>query len=676
MNSKIIMFVILFFAHYDFVFASKFIESKPNYNSTQPEVKTSGRMNALERDFTKTDPLSYSNVLHERDILTDDQKNIASRKSVQRVPVTTNPLLAEPMLKEASVDFSKEPIQLTNKPFSEDLVMKKIGLDDLRTIKKIIPQATEKNSTIKKGVDVTNDVARKQAEIKTISSLIKTIIDAGLVIKNTLLEQIMLKSKNSKDINAEYALVKGFGSTGSRNTLQVMYKQLDVLKSMKPDGKIRLGFFKAVKFEEFKELFARTLIQKQIDNNLGMSSMSFQSMYSLPADQQNALVKRFVDPSGKYKNLFSRDSKITNVKKLQLIAEMNDDVMNVISKSLSIDKNGNLALIDASKGGNRRGAAIFASNYNPDGSYRSQITIPSYEGDCSVTTVLDVKGKQISRSLAADGDEYTVVSRSGWFYGSYKNLYEGSAEEGAQYMLSSNAKAMFDTVVDLTSAVTYLRINAQLAMQDMQANLTAKNAKKVATSTAKIGLLAGKQYLIYQFGALTHIPLASSAVLLPVVKLISLIPAMYEINPLTGQVLWETKIKNGEPVRVPKVKSFTGYQFTGHSYDDPTMLLVALKAIDLTVGDKGQSIFTSFLGGQPWLSGEGDRVIRKGTPPANALQWLQGKESQQENPYETYVDAIPAVLQTAYAPLKLLFPKTLGSTILSKADLRKSSSVE
>ncbi len=49
---------------------------------------------------------------------------------------------------------------------------------------------------------------------------------------------------------------------------------------------------------------------------------------------------------------------------------------------------------------------------------------------------------------------------------------------------------------------------------------------------------------------------------------------------------------------------------------------------------------------------------------------------QEENLNETYIDAIPAVLQIAFIPFKMLFPKNLGSTILSKADLRKAANAK
>ncbi len=105
------------------------------------------------------------------------------------------------------------------------------------------------------------------------------------------------------------------------------------------------------------------------------------------------------------------------------------------------------------------------------------------------------------------------------------------------------------------------------------------------------------------------------------------------------------------------------------------MILIAMKAIDLTVGDKGQIFFMNPLGDKALLSGQSGRLFRQGTAPANALQFLQGKDMQQENLNETYIDAIPAVLQTAFTPFKIMFPKRFGSTILSKADLKKASAL-
>ena len=645
---KTIVLTILLCMHQNFVLAM--IEMVPAPHSSD---KTTHETNST----TASKPSEVSSAIKfkssENIELSDEAKNAAKRNEAQKFNALEND--------EYSNDENKNSLDLSN----PELETVPLDLTDQTKV-----QISQNSELTIQDIDLVKQLVRQQ------------IANKGFLQKNSLFSKIMLQIEDPTDINTSYALAKGFGEKNSRDVLQNMFNRLQSSKSE--------GWFtsnKLVNSTDFQQKFANDFIQKIIDGNLGVDANSFQSIYSLPVDTQRELVARFTDVPGKYSDIFNPASKLTKVEQLQLLASMHDDVMNVISGSKQFDKNGNLQSVNPTQA-----QTIFNTTYDADGNYTSSMKVlgkGSGNNRASIETksVFDYKGNPTSRSFTDEtGVTVRTNLRSGWIYGSYDNNNKP---------LNATDSSIFDNIWDLSKAAESFKANVRLAYQDSIAAITKENAVKLAKTTVKAGLSAGKQTGIYLLSSLLpyHIPLAAAALLLPVVKIITLLPAMqepvYEVNPKTGQYaldanknkipVYETdqngNIKTdpdyGFPIQKLKAKTYTGYQFTGHQWSDPSMALVAMKAIHLAVGDNGQLLGGVFTGGTPWLSGQGDRVFRQGTSISNALQLAQGKNTEVENLNETYIEAIPAVFQMIYAPLQFLFPQTLGSTILSKSDLNK-----
>jgi hypothetical protein len=475
------------------------------------------------------------------------------------------------------------------------------------------------------------------ANLAMARELMQAIKTSGTLKNNNTLGQAMLHC-DPTDINQSYALAEGFADSSSRLTIQVMFNKLT--------GSLKQG--KSINVVKFKQQFAKDLIQKQLDNNLGVDANSFQSLFSLPIEIQTQLENRFTDATGKYKDLFDPKATKTSIEKLQLIADMNDEVMNVISGSVAqnekgifiSDKDGNLQLAVKDNG-----IATFKTVFDASGNCISTISSSVAKGDKLVlTSIIDNAGKPKSRGLCIGDDEFTTTFTTGWVYGNYKTVTLKSAHAAKPIELNSVEGQVLSNCWMLNKASIFFK------------------------TTVKVALSAGKQGAIYALSSLLpyHIPLAAAALLLPFVKIISILPAMHQVDAQGNEILDEQSN--------PKIKTLTGFQFTGHQWSDPAALLVAKKAIDIAVGDNGQLFGGFFSGGKALLSGEGNRVFRQGTWISNGLNKIQGKASEVENVNETYVEAIPSIIQAVFAPLQALFPQTLGKQILSKADLKQSIS--
>ncbi|MBV8661265.1 MAG: hypothetical protein JO129_03925 [Candidatus Dependentiae bacterium] len=559
-----------------------------------------------------------------------------------------------PAISLAEISSQKNLIegQARDNSFKEDLKdSEKNGLA-LSKIDTTSPSETQGQDKSSEFETIPLDESKKNIvtsrDIETLKQFIKQMLNKKNLQENKLISKTMFQINDPTDINTSYALAKGFGEKNSRNVIQSMFNRL---QSSKSQG--LLSRSKLINSEDFPQKFAKDFIQKVIDGNLGIDANSFQSIYSLPNEIQKKLETHLTQ--GDYSKLFKPTSELTNVQQVQLLANMHDDVMNIISGSKKFDAEGNLTSEDITQ-------PIFTTEYDDKGNYTSTMTA-SVEGGTSVQAIstFDYKGNPTSRTLKDEqGNSITTNLRSGWFYGNYESGTETAGQAATQKALNDIENAIFDNIWDLSKIAAYFKANVRLAYQDSLAAITKENAEKLAKTTIKVGLSAGKQTGIYLLSSLLpyHIPLASAALLLPFVKIITVLPAMHTVD------------EKGEPV----VKTYTGYQFTGYKWSDPTMALVAMKAIHVAVGDNGQFLGGVLSGGKPLLSGQGKSVFRKGTWPSNAARFLQGKSLEAEQDLnETYIEAIPAVLQMVYGPLQLIFPQTLGSTILSKADLEKAS---
>lgn len=539
------------------------------------------------------------------DFLREDKvSHQATQKSVEQTQVENAKLQAIAAQASQEGNQVKSLVSDTKQVSDNGVKVKQIDLSQFVLGRKLTQQdLPEVQSNTQKALFFEKPIFEEDVSTATIEvarHMLAGVKNLGTLTENGNNVSKKLFGAPENDVHEEYNRQKNIEQQ-TRLTVHVMYNKLtSTMESIK-------RFVKGQKLDsvEFKAQFIQDLVQKQIDNHFGIDAKSGQSLFLLPPDVQKAVIASMSE-NETYKPLFDSTSQLTPLGKLNLLAQMSDEISNHVFENI----------------------ATFATKFDDQGNYSSTMSSFSQDGSpVALTSNIDNKGNVTTRNIQVGNTLFTTTVTGGWIYGDYKSI-----------SMKSSQPTTTDKTVQLSSQDGEFLSCAWMAHKSM----------KLFKAAAKFTIMTGKQTAINlaHSAELQKVEMFALAVCFPVIKMVSLLPVQQ------------------------------GYEaYTGYNFSDPVMKTVLGKVLDLAVGENGQMLPTLLMHeGKPLMSGESDRVFTKGSWASKTLGVLQGKSQEEldkdifdaNERYYTWVDPIAEAIK---APLKALFPRTLGDQILSTKDI-------
>lgn len=451
-----------------------------------------------------------------------------------------------------------------------------------------------------------------QGKLIEVDPTLTTIIDA---IKKETPDQLSAnhdpnKSYFSEDIREEELKI-------TRDVLDSMAAKLDI-----NTNNVSATMFKDVPTEDINERYEalknydknnRTLIHSKLNEFKNIKNFDDARQTQFTQDFIDQQLGSFGKDQNSHENIFKLPEKMQKdlTENLKKISDGLKETTNPIEISNILSKMSDEIMNTISDG-----RPTYTTEFDANGNYIAKTSTTLSDGSNLVmSSKFDNDGLPVNRELQVGDVKFTTDFKNGWFYGKSKG----------DITVTKNGEEL----TKLSSAEGDV-----LSYAWMQ-----HKANQMLATTVKLTGWMGKQMAISTVASVFAVPI--------VVKGVIGVCTLASIKGIS---------------MLPQGESMTGYQFTGYDSSRPVVWTSVHKMIKATVGDEGQSLFTSQItGGKPLMSGKSDTILRSSS---------EDTSSSIDNTYlNPIVDGVKTLFNIVSAPAKALFPQTLGDTMFSSTDM-------